>query len=211
MISIVIADDHQMFIDGIKVLLQQEPDIAVVGQALNGKELVDLLDKQSADIILMDINMPVIDGMEATKIIRKKYPAIKVLMLTMYNSRQYITSMIAAGANGYILKNTGKEELTKAIEAIYRGDTYYSQEVTNRVMESFRKKDIHLESNPELTPREKEVLILLAEEFTASEVGDKLNISRSTVEAHRKNMLSKFNVRTTVGLVKVAIERGLID
>ena len=211
MIKIVIADDHQMFIDGIKVLLEQEPAISVTGEALNGKELLDLLEKQAPDIILMDINMPVLDGIEATRIIRKKYPAIKVLMLTMYNTKQYITSMIATGANGYILKNTGKEELIRAIEAIQRGNTYYSQEVTTRVMESFRKKDIYTEANPELTQREKEVLTLLAEEFTASEVGDKLNISHYTVEAHRKNMLSKFNVRTTVGLVKFAIERGLLD
>src|SRR6185295_4987859 len=143
MVTIIIADDHQMFIDGIKVLLQQDPAISVVGEALNGQALLDLLEKQTSDIILMDINMPVIDGIEATKIIRKKYPTIKVLMLTMYNTRQYITSMIAAGANGYILKNTGKEELMKAIQALQRGDSYYSQEVTTRVMESFRNKDIH--------------------------------------------------------------------
>ncbi len=211
MIKIVIADDHQMFIDGIKVLLEQEPTLSVVGEALNGKELLELLEKQTADIILMDINMPILDGIEATKIIRKKYPTIKVLMLTMYNTKQYITGMIAGGANGYILKNTGKEELMKAIEALQQDKTYYCQEVTARVMESFRKKDTHTEANPELTQREKEVLILLSEEFTASEVGDKLNISHYTVEAHRKNMLSKFNVRTTVGLVKFAIERGLLD
>lgn len=211
MIKIVIADDHQMFIDGIKVLLGQEPDISVAGEALNGKELLDLLEKQPVDIILMDINMPVIDGIEATRIIKKKYPGIKILMLTMYSTKQYITSMIAAGVNGYILKNTGKEELMKAIEAVHSGNTYYSQEVIARVMESFRKKDVHTDANPELTQREKDVLKLLAEEFTASEVGDKLNISHHTVDAHRKNMLSKFNVRTTVGLVKIAIERGLLD
>jgi DNA-binding NarL/FixJ family response regulator len=211
MTSIIIADDHQMFIDGIKVLLLQEPAISVIGEALNGKELLDLLKKQTPDIILMDINMPVLDGIEATKIIRKKYPTVKILMLTMYSSKQYITSMIAAGANGYILKNTGKEELMKAIEVLQGGNSYYSQEVTSRIMESFRKKDMHTEVNPELTEREKEVLILIAEEFTASEIGDKLNISHYTVDAHRKNMLSKCNVRTTVGLVKFAMERGLLD
>jgi len=211
MVSIIIADDHQMFIDGLKVLLLQEPAISVIGAALNGRDLLNLLEKQTPDIILMDINMPVLDGIETTKIIKKKYPTVKVLMLTMYSTKQYITSMIAVGANGYILKNTGKEELMKAIEVLQSGNTYYSQEVTTRVMESFRKKDLHAEANPELTQREKEVLLLLAEEFTASEIGDKLNISHYTVDAHRKNMLSKFNVRTTVGLVKFAIERGLLD
>jgi len=211
MVTIIIADDHQMFIDGIKVLLQQDPAISVVGEALNGQALLDLLEKQTSDIILMDINMPVIDGIEATKIIRKKYPTIKVLMLTMYNTRQYITSMIAAGANGYILKNTGKEELMKAIQALQRGDSYYSQEVTTRVMESFRNKDIHIEANPVLTDREKEILVLLAEQYTAPEIAKKLSLSHYTVEAHRKNMLSKFNMHSTVGLVRFAVERGLLD
>ena len=211
MLSIIIADDHQMFIDGIKVLLEQEPSISIVGEARDGKRLLELLEKQKVDIILMDINMPVLDGIEASRIIRKKYPEIKILILTMYNSKQYITSMIAAGANGYILKNTGKEELMKAIKAIYSGNTYYSEEVTTRVMESFRKKDVHTEIQPELTHREKEVLQLLAQDLTAGETAKKLNISHYTVEAHRKNMLSKFNVRTTIGLIKLAIERGLLD
>jgi DNA-binding NarL/FixJ family response regulator len=211
MLSIIIADDHQMFIDGIKVLLEQEPAISIVGEARNGKQVLELLEIRKADIILMDINMPVLDGIETTRIIRKKYPELKILILTMYNSKQYITSMIAAGANGYILKNTGKEELLKAINTIYGGNTYYSEEVTTRVMDSFRKKDSHADIQPELTHREKEVLALFAQELTAVETARVLSISHFTVEAHRKNMLCKFNVRTTVGLVKLAIERGLLD
>ena len=211
MISVIIADDHQMFIDGIKVLLEKVPTISIVGEALNGKELLDLLEIKKADILLVDLSMPNMDGLEATKTIRKKYPHLKVLILTMYNTKHYITSMISAGSCGYILKNTGKDELIKAIEAVYSGGTYYSQEVTSAVMESFRKKDNHHNITPVLTSREKDVLRLLAEDLTGIEIAKKLNISHHTVDAHRKNMLSKFNVRTTVGLVKLAIERGLLD
>ena len=211
MLRVIIVDDHQMFIDGIKVLLEQEPTIHIVGEALNGKSLLSVLENEEADIVLMDIHMPVMNGIEATKIVHKKYPKIKVLMLTMHNTRQYITSMIAAGASGYILKSTGKEELIKAIETVHNGGTFYSADVTARVMESFRKKDRVDEFNLELTSREKDVLRLLAQDLTGMEIAKRLNISPHTVDAHRKNMLSKFNVRTTVGLVKLAIEHDLLD
>lgn len=211
MISVIIADDHQMFIDGMKLLLEKEPSISVVGEALNGKLLLELLEERKADIVMVDINMPVIDGIEVTKIICRKYPDIKVLILTMYNTKQYIAGMIAAGASGYILKNTGQEELIDAIKAIYNGDQYFSDEVTSKVMESFRRKETKMDTHPELTAREKEVLKLLADDLTGIEIGKRLNISHHTVDAHRRNMLSKFNVRTTVGLVRLAMERGLID
>jgi len=211
MISVIIADDHQMFIDGIKVLLEKDHNISIVGESLNGQLLLDLLQRKKTDIVLVDINMPKMDGLDVTKIIRKKYPHLKVIILTMYNTKQYITSMLAAGASGYILKNAGKDELVKAIQTVYNGETYYSQEVTAAVMDSFRKKESLQNTTPVFTKREKDVLRLLAEDLTAAAIADKLNISHHTVDAHRKNMLSKCNVRTTVGLVKFALERGLID
>ena len=211
MIRVIIVDDHQMFIDGIKTLLEQEPSIHIVGHALNGQALLALLEKKNADLILMDIHMPVMNGIEATKIVHKKFPETKIIMLSMHNTKQYITSMITAGASGYILKTTGKEELIKAIEAVHQGGTYYSAEVTSRVMDSFRKKDMVDELQLELTKREKDVLQLLAQDLTAAEIAKILNISHHTVDAHRKNMLSKFNARTTVGLVKMAMEHDLLD
>ena len=211
MVTIMIADDHQMFIDGIRLILEKEPSICIIGEALNGKYLLDLMVEKNPDIILMDINMPIINGIEATRIIKSKYPKVKVLMLTMYSTKQYIMSMLAAGTDGYILKNTGKDELLKAIETLQRGETYYSQEVTTKIIDSLRKKDVLVNTNPELTPREKEILKLLAENLDAYEVGKRLNISHHTVKAHRKNMLSKFNVHSTMSLVKLAIERGLLD
>lgn len=211
MIRIIIVDDHQPYIDAIKTILEEESSIKIVGEALQGKELLEILERVSADVILMDIRMPLLDGIEATRQVKRKYPHIKVLMLTMQNKKRYITTMIAAGADGYILKNSGKDELVKAIHAVYTGNIYYSSAVTGQVMESFRKKKTSDSVQVVLTTREKEVLKLLFQDLTAIEIARVLKISPHTVDAHRKNMLSKLNVRTTVGLVKIAIEQRLLD
>jgi len=212
MISIVLADDHQMFIDGIKEMLSKEASIRIVGEALNGKDLLTLLESQRPNIVLMDINMPLLDGLEATRIIHKEYPDIKVIMLTMFDTKDFITRMISVGARGYILKSAGKDELITAIQAVHSGATFYSAEMTSKVMESYRKKSSSSQSQiVELTPREMEVLKLFAQELTAYEIAEKLNISYSTVETHRKHMISKCNVRTTVGLVKWAIENRMLQ
>lgn len=210
MIKIAIADDHQMMIDGIKSLLKQEKNMTVIGEALNGEELLKVIEKKKADVVLMDVRMPVMDGIEATQLITQRFPDVKVLMLTMYNSREYIEKLIKSGAAGYILKNTGKQELISAIETIYRGEHYYSREVTERFMESFQKqKKVYSDIPIELTGREKDVLKLIAQEFTTQEIADKLFISHHTVETHRKNLISKLNVRNTAGLVKYAIQNDL--
>lgn len=212
MISVIIADDHQMFIDGIKSLLEHQENIAISGEAKNGEEVIELLEKQQADIILMDINMPELNGVDATKIIHKKFPNVKVLMLTMHNTKEYIAQMVAAGASGYILKNTGKEELIMAIEALYRGENYYSKEVTARIMESMKpKREQNFVGEVELTDREKEVLKLIVQELTTTEIAEKLFISHHTVETHRKNLISKLNVKNTAGLVKYAFQNGIVE
>lgn len=213
MIKIIIADDHQMFIDGIKSLLKLDKKMTIVGEANNGQEVLEILLKTKTDIILMDVNMLVMDGIEATKQVRQKYPDVKILMLTMFNTRDYIEKVLRAGAHGYILKNTGKEELHEAIETVMRGESYFSKEVTERIMEGLQKKKV-AENNPmmvELTEREKDVLKLIAEELTTQEIADKLFISHHTVETHRKNLISKLNVRNTAGLVKYAVHQGLVD
>lgn len=210
MIHLIIADDHQMFIDGIKSLLEHQPNILIIGEAQNGREVLELLAKKKADIILMDINMPELNGVDATKQIHKQYPGVKVLMLTMHNTKEYISQMISAGASGYILKNTGKEELIAAIEAIYRGENYYSKEVTLRIMESMKpKREQQYVGDVELTEREKDVLKLIVQELTNAEIAEKLFISHHTVETHRKNLISKLNVKNTAGLVKYAIQNNL--
>ncbi|MCC6685030.1 MAG: response regulator transcription factor [Bacteroidia bacterium] len=212
MIKIAIADDHQMFIDGIKSLLKGNKNMLVSVEANNGVQLLSLLKEQQTEVILMDVNMPVMDGIETTKQVKKKFPEIKVIMLTMFGTRDYIEKLLRAGANGYILKNTGKEELTTAIEKVMQGESYFSKEVTERIMEGLQGKKT--ETNPmmvELTEREKDVLRLIAQELTSHEIAEKLFISFHTVETHRKNLISKLQVKNIAGLVKYAVQNGLLN
>ncbi|MEQ9186991.1 MAG: response regulator transcription factor [Cryomorphaceae bacterium] len=208
---IIIADDHQMFIDGIKALLETM-DVEVIGEANNGKELLALVNSTPVDLILMDVNMPEMDGVEATKAIREAYPDLPVLMLTMHSSRDYIQRLLRAGASGYVLKNTGREELQEAITTVMAGNAFFSEEVSQRIMEGLqKKKSQEREMVVELTPRELDVLKLIAQEMTSNEIAEKLFISHHTVETHRKNLISKLNVRGSAGLVKYAILQGLVD
>lgn len=210
-VKIIIADDHQLFIDGIKALLESM-EVEVVGEANDGKELLRLMASTEVDLVLMDVNMPVMDGVEATKAIRETYPDAKVLMLTMHSSRDYIQRLLRAGANGYVLKNTGRAELEEAIATVMAGDAYFSAEVTQRIMEGLQnKKSQAREMVVELTPRELDVLKLIAQEMTSNEIAEQLFISHHTVETHRKNLISKLNVRGSAGLVKYAIQEGLVD
>ena len=212
MIRIVIVDDHQIFIDGVKELMNSIDEIEVVGIANNGIDLIDLLTKQEADVILMDVNMPKMDGIEATKHVVKHYPETKVLMLTMHDSRMFIEKLIRIGAHGYVLKNTGKAELKLAIETVQNGKNYYSTEVTQRIIEVMQMKEKKKKKtgNVELTEREKDVLKLIAQELTSNEIAEKLFISHHTVESHRKNLIAKLGVRSVAGLVKYAVQIGLI-
>jgi DNA-binding NarL/FixJ family response regulator len=212
MVRIIIADDHQMFIDGIKSLLINEKDIKVIGEALNGKEVLSLLEKKPADIILLDVNMPEMDGIEATKLIRRQHPDVKILMLTMYNNQEFIFGLMNAGASGYILKNTGKKELLEAIKSVTEGKTYYSKEVTETILQNFSKTPAEQSADlAHLTEREKDVLKLIAQEFNTHEIAEQLFISTNTVETHRKNLLSKIKAKNIAGLVKFAIQTGLIS
>ncbi len=212
MIRIIIADDHQMFIDGVKALLKNEKDIKVVGEALNGVEVLSLLSRENTDIILLDVNMPEMDGIEATNQIRMKFPSVKILMLTMYNKHEFIFGLVNAGASGYILKNTGKKELLEAIHAVHAGKTYYGKEVTETILQNFSRQPAeHKMESVQLTDREKEVLTLIAQEFTTPEIAAKLFISTNTVETHRKNLMGKLNAKNLAGLVKFALQTGLIS
>ncbi len=213
MIRAVIADDHQIFIDGLKALVANMPEIEIVGEANNGIELLAVLERQEADIVLMDVNMPKMDGLAATREVLQIYPEIKVLMLTMHGTNDYIQKLLKAGAQGYLLKNTGRDELEEAIKTLVGGNTYFSKEVTASVMQGLQRKKQQERDYQivELTDREKEVLILIADELTTNEIADKLCISHHTVETHRKNLISKLNVRNVTGLVKYAVQQGLVD
>lgn len=211
MIKTIIVDDHQIFLDGLKEVFKAFNDITIVGEANNGVDLIDLLSKTTCDVVLMDVNMPKMDGIEATKYVKQNYPDIKILMLTMHDSKAYIEKLLKAGADGYVLKNTAKGELQLAIETVCSDQNYYSPMVTQTIMNSVRQKEATNANygEVELTDREKDVLKLIAKELTTHEIAEKLFISHHTVESHRKNLIAKLGVRSLAGLVKYAVKMGL--
>lgn len=215
-IRLLIADDHQMLLDGIKALLRDAEDITVIGEASNGAEVMTRLENTPVDVILMDINMPVMNGIEATVHITRLYPRIRVIALTMHSERTFISRILKAGAAGYVLKNTGKQELLLAIRKVASGETYFSSEVASVMMEQYmphalsRGREVGTGIH-ELTKREVEILKLIAQEMTNNEIAERLFISMYTVETHRKNLIRKIGVKNTVGLVKYAIQQGLTE
>lgn len=211
MIRILIADDHQMFIDGLKSLLDGSEDICVVGQASNGMQVVERCEREDVDIVIMDINMPELDGIQATREVLKKHPGVKILGLSMYNDREYISDILKAGARGYILKNTGKETLLTAIRKLHAGENFLGDEVTRTLLNSFIKNPGAGQVVEKLSDREKEVLECIATGLTTHEIAGQLFISKNTVETHRKNLLYKLKARNTAELVNNAYKQRLIQ
>ncbi len=220
MIDILIVDDHKIIRDGIRALLRSSEDIRIVGECSDGSEVVDAIKQHdNVDIVLMDINMPKMDGLEATEVVLKEFPDMKVVALTMYNEESYISRILNQGAVGYILKNTGKQELVNALHKIKAGSSYFSEEVTQQMMSRFmgtKQKDEKSAPPSEdalerLTAREKEVLRLIALEYTNHEIGEHLNVSTRTIDSHRRNLLQKLGVKNTAGLVRFALQAGIVD
>jgi len=211
MINILIADDHQMFIDGLRSLLEDSQDIRVVGEARNGTEVLARCGEQAVDIVIMDINMPEMDGIQATRELLRKHPAMKILGLSMYNDREYISDILKAGAMGYILKNTGKQTLLSAIHTLQSGSNYLGEEVSKTLLNSFMKNPQVSHMIEKLSGREKEVLECIATGRTTHEIAEQLFISKNTVETHRKNLLYKLKARNTAELVNNAYKQRLIQ
>lgn len=211
-IKILIVDDHKIIRDGIKSMLQNETDYVVVDEASNGKEALQILENTEVDIVIMDINMPEMNGVECTTEITKNYPQIKVLALTMHDEELYLVKMMEAGAVGYILKDLGKDELLKALKEIVTGKRYFSPEITISVIRELTapSKKSSLIENP-LTIRELEILELICQELTNLEIADQLSISIRTVDAHRRNLLEKTGSKNTAGLVKYAFNHKLVN
>ncbi len=213
MITVLIADDHEVFRDGIISILEDVEDITVIAEANNGREVMTELQKLQPNIILMDISMGDAGGIETTKLVRKEYPEIKVLVLSMHSESGYIVKMLEAGASGYLLKDAGKEEMIRAIRTVAEGDTYYSQKVSSTIVHHLTnpnkvKKE---KSGIPLTKREIEILKLIAGEFSNPEIAEQLFISIRTVDAHRRNLLEKLGAKNTAGLVKYALKHGIIE
>ena len=210
-IKLVLVDDHQMLLDGLAALLRGEQRFDLVGLCNNAKYALELIETTAPDIVITDINMPEISGVELTRMIRKYYPKIKVLALSMFGERSTISEMLEAGISGYILKNTGKEELIKALIKVQEGGMYFSYEINEELIKSISQKaEIKEEIQVRLTERELEIVKLIAAEKSNLEIATQLFISERTVETHRKNIFRKTNTKGVVGLLKLAMEQKWI-
>lgn len=215
-IRVVIADDHKIIRVGLRGMLEREPDIEVTGEAENAEEIFKVLEEHESDVVLMDIDLGESDGIKTTRKMKELYPFIQVLGLTMHEEPDYIIKMLEAGASGYLLKNAGREELLTAIRTVMKGDSYFSHKVSATLLQAItrqREKPLSQRkalSDSPLSEREIEVLRLIAQEYSNGEIADKLFISIRTVDTHRRNLLEKLQVKNTVGLVKYAIDKGLI-
>ncbi|MEP7256456.1 MAG: response regulator transcription factor [Ferruginibacter sp.] len=207
MIRVFIVDDHPVVIEGIHSLLQNEKDIAWMGEAMNAQSCLGFFVNNTTDVVLMDISMPGMDGVELCRVMKEKYPGIMILGLSTFNQGLYIKKMVENGASGYILKNSSKEELIKAIHAVHEGYIYFSGEVGMALQEYQKISKAEL---PALTSREKEILELIAEGFTNPQIAEKIFLSPFTVDSHRKNILAKLGVKNTASLIRLAVEKKLI-
>jgi DNA-binding NarL/FixJ family response regulator len=207
MIRVFIVDDHPVVIEGIHSLLQNEKDIEWMGHAMNAQSCLGFFINNTADVVLMDISMPGMDGVELCAVMKEKYPGIMILGLSTFNQGLYIKKMVENGASGYILKNSSKEELIKAIHAVHEGYIYFSGEVGMALQEYQKISKAEL---PALTSREKEILELIAEGFTNPQIAEKIFLSPFTVDSHRKNLLAKLAVKNTASLIRLAVEKKLI-
>jgi two-component system response regulator NreC len=214
-IRIVLADDHAILREGIRALLEDQPDMAVTGEAADGRKAVELARELKPDIVVMDIGMPLLNGLEATRQIKHDYPQVAVLVLTMHDNEEYVSQLLAAGASGYVLKRAASSELVTAIRAVAAGQSYLSPAVTRVLIEGYvGRKPVEpaiVDPFDTLTAREREVLQLVAEGHTNSEIAKLLSISLKTVKAHRSNLMQKLGLHDRGELIKVAIQRGIIE
>jgi DNA-binding NarL/FixJ family response regulator len=203
-VKIFITDDHYMIVEGIRSLLQHETGMEWMGHAMTAASCLSFLQQQQPDVILMDINLPDMSGIDLCQEVKTKYPAIHILGLSSFNQQSFIQKMIDNGASGYILKNATREELTEAIETVMNGQKFLSLEAAATIKKNEDSKI------PVITRREKEVLALIAEGLTNNEIAEKLFISTTTVDTHRKNLLSKFEVKNTATLIRLAAQHQFI-
>lgn len=207
-ISVYIVDDHSLFREGMRLLLSNLDYIGNIYEAENGQQFTDGLKTNPVDVALLDIEMPVMNGIEAAKLAREICPGIKIITLSMYSDENYYLSMIEAGACGFLLKNSNFQEVEKAITDVYNDKTYISLEILNNILKHPTKTNNNL--NEELSDRETEVLLLICKGLTNAEIADKLNLSKRTVDKHRENLLLKTQSKNTANLVIFAIKSGLL-
>lgn len=210
-LNILVADDHRLITDGISKLIEGEEMIGDVITAQNGQEAVDIVLESDIDCVIMDINMPVLNGLEATRIIKKEKPSVKVIVVSMLSDASIVSKMLKAGADGFLNKDTGKEELLKALERVSGGEKYVSTVISNNLLTHLSDPGIQSqEAERPLSPREIEIVKLIAEGLTNKEIAGRLFLSTVTVDTHRKNILAKLHLKNTASLVKYAVDHKLL-
>jgi two-component system, NarL family, response regulator DegU len=211
-IKIILADDHSIVRNGIKSTLHDAKNIKIIGEASNGLEAIDAVKKLQPDVVVMDITMPEMNGIDATAQITKKYPSTKCLVLSMHDNEDYVFKSIEAGALGYIMKDTSKEEFIKAIETVAKGEKYFSTSISNILVTGYlhKVKNPQEENESNLTKREKGILKLIVKGSNNREIADQLDISIRTIETHRANIMKKLHVKNAVELVRVAMEEKIV-
>lgn len=209
-IKVIIADDHEIFRDGLQLMLRKEPGINIIGDACNGKQLVELVERHKPDVILTDIIMPEMDGIEATKKISAAYPDIGIIALSMFNQEWLVMDMLEAGAIGYLLKNADKHEILEAIRSVNMLTPYYCKTTSFNIAKLLSKTKFKTsEPHIEFTEKEKEIITFICEEFTNREIGKRMFLSKRTVDGYRSKILDKMNVKSTAGIVIYAIRHSL--
>ncbi len=221
-IRVVLADDHEIVRNGIKQLLESEPLIEVVGEAVNGLEAIERVNQLQPDILITDISMPKMDGIEATSKLNEQGTSTRIIILSMFDKEEYVLKAVELGAYGYLLKDTGKERFIKAINTVFEGEKYFGSEISNIIINEYlsSKKvggtlsagsDDSKKPKNDLTKRETEILTLIVRGFNNKKIADEFNISVRTIETHRLNIMKKLQVNNAAELVRVAIENNLID
>ncbi len=213
--KILIADDHSIVRDGLKNLVRGTPDFSLVAEAADGETAVRLASLRRPDVAILDISMPKLNGIEATKLIKQQHPEIKVLILTIHEDEEYVYQIVRAGADGYMIKNAEKKEILVAIRAVLREEPFFSPGISRLIVEKFikRAKEQQKVQDPGkqlLTDREQEVLQLIAQGQTSRQIAEQLFLSLSTINTHRANLMQKLNIHDTAGLVRYAMQRGMI-
>jgi RNA polymerase sigma factor (sigma-70 family) len=212
-IRVVLADDHRMMRDGIRAFLEQQKDITVVGEASDGREAVRLVTRLRPDVVVMDISMPLLNGIEATRLIRRDCPQVRILILTVHESRDYVAHLLTAGANGYIIKRAAGQDLVHAIQALHRGEVFLDPSIAKVVVEDYIRRlqaGASMGVHDVLTSREREILQLVAEGYTNREIAELLHISPKTVSNHRSRIMKKLDLHDRGELIKYAIQQGII-
>ncbi len=212
-VKILIVDDHAIVRQGIRALLDAQDGLEVIGEAENGRDAVKKTHDLAPDVVIMDIAMPILNGLEATRQIKRLRPGVKVLALTMYNEENYIFQILKSGASGYLTKECSAGELIAAIRSVNVGSPYFSPAISRKIMDSYLRDDGEKNAGREpdkLTNREKEALQLIAEGYTNSEIGGFMKISVKTVETHRAHIMNKLDLHDVAGLIKYAIRKGIV-